>query len=63
MSLSAVLHAAKLGDHSVMGMMVTATGPGVKCSRQYALSVVRKRKFRLSLAKVDQYTVANVTLK
>lgn len=63
MSRSVVLRAAKLGDHSVPGMVATVTGLSVKCSRQYAPSVARKLKFRLNLAKVDRCIVAIATLK
>ena len=61
-SLSAVPSAAKPGSQSVTEIVAMATGPGGKCSLQYAPSVVRKPKYHSSRAEIDQYIVAIATI-
>ena len=63
MSLSDVLHAARQGKTGVTETVAMATDPHGKRSLQYALSVGKIPKYRLSPAKVDQYIVAIATIR
>ena len=55
---------ARLEKQSVTEVAVMVpTGHSAKCFPRYVPSVARKLKCRLSPAKVDQYTVVNVTIK
>ena len=63
MTPSDVPRAVKPGSQSVTEIAALARGLDAKCSLQYVLSVVKPRKYRLSLARADRCTVAIATVR
>jgi len=63
MSRSDALLAARQERPSVMDLEAVTVTDRARCSPQYAPSVARTLKYRLSLGKADQYTVVTATIK